>query len=481
MAITRRQFLKRAGLTAAGSIAAPSMFGSPFVRRAFADTIGDRYLVVMFLDGGNDGLNTILPIDDVGGLRTAYEAARGTGAGGLRIEPGEMAVPSVVPMTDPNTGTALGFHPGFESQISGLTGIAGMYDAGNVAVIQGTGYPDQSLSHASSREIWQTGNPSGLASIASTGWAGRHLAGEYGPLDVYGVTVDDSIAGELRNTGTSVLAINRLRRFGFPFDDYSELDNAAFEQAYGDLHLASGGSAEPLTSLIGNAGQSTLLSTQSYPPLEGLYNTDRPAFASAYSALSSSTARDLREVAKMIYGVSTGQPGVNPRFFQVTNGGYDTHADQGAAQTNGRHHELHTEVSNAVDLFFQDMNDMGVGNKVTLVVWSEFSRRIPQNSNGTDHGSQGPMFVIGESVNGGIYGNHPNIDPLALNNKENTVYSQDNVDPFRSTDFRDVFGTILKHWVNMGEPDILNNILPLDVLGPASEYWQTQDFDLGFF
>ena len=122
---------------------------------------------------------------------------------------------------------------------------------------------------------------------------------------------------------------------------------------------------------------------------------------------------------------------------------------------------------------------MGVGNKVTVVIYSEFSRRIPQNDNGTDHGSQGPMFVIGESVNGGIYGNHPNINPAALDDEENTVYSQAGADPFRSTDFRDVFGTILKQWVNVPEVNILSDILPLDV-GAAADYWTTQDFDLGF-
>ena len=88
MPLTRRQFLKRVSVATAGTIAAPPLFGNPLVRSAFADTIGDRYLVVLFLDGGNDGLNTIIPLDNVGGLRAAYESHRGTGSGGLRIDPG---------------------------------------------------------------------------------------------------------------------------------------------------------------------------------------------------------------------------------------------------------------------------------------------------------------------------------------------------------------------------------------------------------
>ncbi len=475
MPMTRRQFLKRAGYATAGTVMLPSLFSSPFVGKAFADTIGDRYLVILFLDGGNDGLNTVMPMDDTAGLLTAYRDARGTGSGGLRIDPGEMAVPSVVSTLDPGTGTQLGFHPG-------LASFGTMYDAGNVAVIQGTGYPDYSLSHESSRVIWQTANPTGMSAIAGSGWAGRHLGLEYGPQDIYGVTIDDAVAAEMRTSGTSVLAINRLNRFGFPLDDYDENDETIYTQSYNDLYAAAGANLQPLTSTIGNAGLATYTSTQSYPPLHNNYKNDpiRSTYNDAYGALGTSTARDLREVAKIIYGVSTGEPGVTARFFQVRNGGYDTHADQGGADPNGQHYNLHAEVADAVSLFFDDMNSMGVGNKVTMVIWSEFSRRIPQNDNGTDHGSQGPMFVIGEPVNGGIYGNHPNIDEAALDNRENTPYSQAPGDTFRSTDFRDVFGTVLKHWVNMSEADILNHVLPLDVLGPASDYWTVQDFDLGF-
>lgn len=476
MPVTRRDFLKNTSLATAGTVLGPGLFGNPFVRSAMADTIGDRYLVVLFLDGGNDGLNTIVPADDSAGLRTAYHIARETGGGGLRIAEGNLATPSVVTMDDPNTGTALGFHPAFASNKPGLGGIAEMYDAGNVAVVQGAGYPDYSLSHEASRIIWQTANPTGQAAIAGSGWLGRHLGLEYNPLDIYGVTIDDSIAGELRTGATSVLAINRLRRFGFPLDDYDEGDHSIYTGTYDDLYASAGLNAQPLLGAVGNAGQATKLSTDAYPPLEALYNTDRELFADAYDALGTSLSRDLREVAKIIYGNSSGATNIDARFFQVRNGGYDTHADQGAES--GRHFQLLEEVSDAVDLFFKDIADMGVGSKVTLVVWSEFSRRIPQNSNGTDHGSQGPMFVIGEPVTGGVYGNHPEIG--SLDNNENTRYSQDPGDGFRSTDFRDVFGTVLQHWVNMDQATILSSVLPLDTETPANDYWTVQNFDMGF-
>ena len=99
-------------------------------------------------------------------------------------------------------------------------------------------------------------------------------------------------------------------------------------------------------------------------------------------------------------------------------------------------------------------------------MWSEFSRRIPQNDNGTDHGSQGPMFVIGGGVNGGVYGNHPEHQRRPRSTTTATPSTRRTRTPFRSTDFRDVYGTILKHWLNMPQANILANVLPLDA-GPS--------------
>ncbi len=119
--------------------------------------------------------------------------------------------------------------------------------------------------------------------------------------------------------------------------------------------------------------------------------------------------------------------------------------------------------------------------KVVVMVFSEFSRRIIQNDNGTDHGTQGPMFLLGPAVNGGVVGNHPNIDPLVVeDNNGNTVYSQAAADPFRSTDFRDVYGTILRHWINVGDP-ALDLILPADMEPDPAEYWTVRNFNLPLF
>jgi len=472
MAITRRQFLRRSGLTAGGLVLVPSIFRNPFVQDALASTIGDRYLVVLYLNGGNDGLHTVVPADGVGGLRAFYEGHRKTGSGGLRLSPGELLTSGTLPMIDPATGAELGLHPG-------LGGLFNLYEQGRVAIVQGCGYPEANLSHDEATTAWQTGNPLGVASLGGTGWAGRHLAASYTGGDIPAVAIGNHVPGELRQATTSVLTISRLTRFGFPYDDYVPEDEAAKRVAFLASTGLAAGSAHPKLGAIGTSGTSTLIASEAYPPLHGLYLDDRGSWSDAYGALGSSTARDLREVAKMIYGVEQGVPDVDARFFQVANGGYDTHADQGAGAPGDRHYDLHAEVGNAVETFFADLEDMGIADRVCVMVWSEFSRRIPQNQNGTDHGTHGPMFVIGGGVSGGIYGNHPNIDPNALDGNDNTVYSQAGGDAFRSTDFRDVYGTILTHWLNMSEATVLADILPPDV-GPAAAYWTAPNFDLGF-
>jgi len=122
---------------------------------------------------------------------------------------------------------------------------------------------------------------------------------------------------------------------------------------------------------------------------------------------------------------------------------------------------------------------MQVADKLVIMVWSEFGRRVPQNDGGTDHGTQYPVIVIGGGVQGGVYGRHPNINDSALSDDGNTVYSQAAADPFRSTDMRDVYGTILKHWLGMPHQTILDSVLTLDT-GDSAIRWTQENFDMGF-
>ena len=462
MAITRRQFLSRAGLVTAGGFLGPGMLGNPFIRKALADTIGDRYFVICNLNGGNDGLNTVTPMDNGTNavhLRDAYQAARGTGGGGLRL-PSASLLPIA---TDVPTGTQLGLHPG-------LSGLKNLYDIGKVAVVQNCGYPEPNLSHEESSRKWETGDPGGTGQ--GTGWMGRYLAANYASDDIPAVNIGGTVAGEFSQSATSVLTFWSLGGFGFPYDYYAYGDEAAHDAAFAALYNSAKNGTLPIHSYIGNSGNSAFNATQTYPQLEDDYATDRSSWAAQYESYDTWLAYQMREVAKVIYGVENEK--VDSRFFQVSIGGFDTHADQGG--TTGSHADLMTEIGDAMELFYNDCADMGVANKLCVVIWSEFSRRIEQNSNGTDHGSQGPMFVIGGAVNGGVYGNHGDIRNAALSDEGNTVYSQNPMDPFRSTDIRDVYGTLLKHWLGMANP---LSVLAVDG-GAPNDYWTVPNFDLGF-
>src|SRR5262249_22016014 len=309
-----------------------------------------------------------------------------------------------------------------------------------------------------------------------------------GGSDIPGVCISGEDAPEFRQTATSVLAINRLRDFGFPYDDDHGEDQDAKRTAFQDLYDGAVADAQPLRNYLGSSGGATLLSSESYPQAHSLYQHDRAAASQTYDDVGRSTAIDLREIAKVMYAVEQGLPNVNSHFFRLSNGGYDTHSDQGGYDPdNGQQHGLHAEVGNSLKAFYNDLATMShpldpspVVNRVCVVVRTEFSRPVPQNDNGTDHGSQGPMFVVGGSVVRGVSARHPDI--ANLDDNENTVYSQATAGPaavHRSTDFRDVFGTILKHHVNMTQANILANVLPIDA-GDPTKYWTVPNFDLGF-
>jgi uncharacterized protein (DUF1501 family) len=481
MAITRRQFLKHGGAAAAGALLGPRIFGSPFINDALA-AIGNRYFIVLFLDGGNDGLNTVVPVD--GTLRGWYEDARDADstAGGIRVSTTHLVGTPIGLNPGPGPANNLALHPGFRAPgTAGDGGLWKIFDDDDCAVIQGCGYPEYSLSHEESRVIWQNADPF-LQAYAGSGWVGRHISAPPGYTGIPGVNINDSIATEFRNPGASVLAVRELRRFGFPYDDVTEYrDQVPKDVVFTALHdaaIAASGFAG--FQHVGDTGKTTLISTNAYPQLHDDYVADRATFDARYTqqdGAGTSAARDLREIAKVIYG--TESAAVASRFFWLGNGGYDTHSDQGAGETDGQHYSLHREIGRALKIFRDDLVDMGVWDRTCVLVYSEFSRRVIQNDNGTDHGSQGPMFLMGGKINGGVYGSHPNIEDGALDGEGNTVYHQNN-DGFRSTDFRDVYGAVLKHWMGMSQASILapvGGILKLDTDTPASEYWTAANFD----
>jgi len=465
--LTRRAFLKHSAAVAAATTCG-SWLRHPLVGAALAQAIADRFLVVLYLEGGNDGLNTVVPIENGSHarLREAYEAARHEGVGGLRIAAGELANLLIPP--DPGTQTGLALHPA-------LRGLKNLYERGDVAILQGCGAPQYSLSHEVARRAWQLGNPLGMATPAS-GWLGRYLASRYEATDIPALSVRNDVAAELLQNSTNVLAIPRLQDFSFPYDSLYPADTARRRAAFLALHTEALIQTQPVLRFVGNTGAAALHTSERLPPLAHTYANERARFHHSYETAGSEISRHLREVASVLYAVKQQVPQIDLRIFEAQDHGYDTHSDQGATGSGSFHARLLQRIGDGLEIFAEDCIDMGLWDQVCVLVYTEFNRRVEQNANGTDHGSQGPLFVLGGQVNGGVYGNHPNINAAALDENGNTPYSQAGEDPFRSTDFRDVYGTLLKKWLGVAEPAL---ILPLDP-GDAQHVWALPDFSLPF-
>ena len=386
-----------------------------------ADTIGNRYLVVLFLDGGNDGLNTVVPYGS-GALRDRLQRLPRTGGGGINLTQARARRHRhrQRPAAPARSSRSI---PGFDRPASSSTTSA------RSRSIQGCGYPDYSLSHEESRGIWQTGNPTGTRRYGGTGWVGRHLAGELRRQPTCPASASPATSRrEFRQTAHERARDRppRATSASPTTTSATATSSRASATAFQRSTPQAAGEAQPIRSYVGDTGGATLLSSESYPARArrstrptGRQRRTTPTTTST-AARRATCARSRRSSTRVEHAAL---PNVNAHFFQLSNGGYDTHSDQGAGEPDGQHYDLHREVGDSLKVFYDDLVDMGVASRVCIVVWSEFSRRIPQNDNGTDHGSQGPMFVIGGAVNGGVYGNHPNITQT-LDDDENTVYSQ---------------------------------------------------------
>jgi uncharacterized protein (DUF1501 family) len=497
MAISRRQFIKRTSLATAGALFGPSLFGNRFVRSVMASTIGNRYFITLFLDGGNDGLNTVIPVSNgtTGTLRNAYTAARKTGNGGLQLSTTDLG--SSHCGSDFKTGSILALHPGFRGfqGFDGITagdgGFKSLFDAGELALIQGCGYPAYSLSHEESRTIWQTANPLGLPANLGKGWVGQALtAGGYTGSDIPAVAIEGTVPPDLSGSSTSVLAIDSLERFDFPYDTDYPSDVAAKRDAFNTLYTLAKPptEAQAMLQYIGNSGIATLVSAESYPPLHDLYEGDRAGFSSQYDDIGRSTARDFREIAKIIYGVEQGVPNVAARFFELSNGGYDTHSDQGASAQDGQHYQLHAEVAAAVKVFRDDLVQMGQsalqrsdGDLEPHHDHDLASEFCAASSRTTTARSR----LAGPDVRHRRQGERRRLYGLTRTSTtrrwttSNTVYHHTADDHTTRPIFADVYGT-LKHWVNVPAGTVAS-LLPTDTVpvgGDPTEYWTTANFDM---
>ena len=426
MPISRRQFLQRAGLAAATTTIPHPLFRG-MVGTAHAAP-PDAIIVLVQLEGGNDGLNTVVPVG-ASAQRTLYNTLRPN----LGI-PNNGALAANTLSVD-SGGTLLALHPT-------MTGLKTLFDAGDLAVINGVGYASQSLSHFRSEDVWFGGRPPGTF---IDGWFGRYLDNQFSSADLLSYDAEDALNPMFVCSDCNVLALRQIDDFVLP-DDALYPDFAAKKVALQAAFAveADAGQTSGTQLSIGITGDVLLDKLDVYDPIRALINgSGSTTWGSHLNGLPGGLATRLRQVASIMKydhdypGTATGA-----RFFHVRLGGFDNHTNQVNSAANGgpatgTHAGLLDKVSQGLKAFWDDVVDFGWQNKVLLVTLSEFGRRGTENGGlGTDHGAAAPHFIIGGQVNGGVYGALPNLGDLDING--NLKYG---------IDFRSVYATVIDKWL----------------------------------
>jgi len=373
-------------------------------------------LVVLQMAGGNDGLNTVIPYRN-----DHYHKARPS----LGIKDGYHAL---------NDEFAL--HPA-------MGDLKNLFDAGELSVLHGVGYPNPNRSHFRSTEIWQTGSDSGR--FEKYGWLGRYFDNACKGSDpTIGINVGRQMPQAFSGPRPIGVSLENPENYRLASSDDSEmkeghsLDYLRQMNAPAEADSDSGGSISSVNGAI----------TSKLSPLDYLERTAMDAQVSSDAILrisrnaknqssypASQLANSLKLVARLIAG------GLSSRVYYVSQGGYDTHTNQF-----GAHERLLRDLSSSLKSFVTDLKSQGNLDRVLVMTFSEFGRRLAQNANGgTDHGAPAPMFFLGAKVKAGLAGTFPSLDPKDLFNG----------DPKYTTDFRDVYAGILKGWLKANPDPIL--------------------------
>lgn len=388
--VSRRRFLK-GSLAAAGAGLLPNAL---FSASAEAAGSANNTVIVVHLDGGWDGLNTVVPFTD-----PAYAAARPT----LAIPAG-----SVLPIT----GT-LGLHPA-------LTGLKTLFDQGKVAIVNGAGYPNFNRSHFAAEDIYWTADP---ASAPSTGWLGRSL---------------DVINSGTVMTGIYIGSATPLSMVG------DTVSVPAIPSASGYTFQAGGNAADD-AAVLSAAAQIITQPPSGLSMLDGVLTADRALSDSIGQVQAAATyqtsvvyandtfSRSMKFAAQLI------RANIGVRIISTDFGSFDTHSGQDARLTT-----LLGSLSAGITSFQQDAQVGGFANRVAVVFWSEFGRRVAENASaGTDHGTSAPIVVVGEGVKGGVIGSYPSLTNLTGG------------DLLMGVDFRSVYASVLSDWLAVNDSQVL--------------------------
>ena len=356
-------------------------------------------LVVIQLSGGNDYLNTLVPYNN--GLYRDFRKS-------IRIEPDEALI----------LDDQVGLRPDMEP-------IKRLWDDGNVAIINGVGYPTPNRSHFRSMDIWHTALPD---DIGTEGWLGRAIRDldPKGENVLTGINIGRGLPRALACKGVPVASVGNLETYGLFPDMKDEWLRRYALDCFAKMYGAQGKDA--VMDALGQTGTDALKGAD-------ILRTAPEKYSSTVEYASNPIAQSLRAVAQVMFA------DLGTRVYYTQHGSFDTHAGQLQAHTT-----LWQEVSAAINDFTDDLKEHDREDEVVILVFSEFGRRIRDNGSGTDHGSGGLSFVIGEPVAGGMYGEYPSLK------EEDQVEG----DLRFNNDFRSTYTTILEDWMGLEAAPIVN-------------------------
>lgn len=400
--INRKEFLSRLGLFTAGSAfmlggAPVQALQSSSLFRKLAEVESDRVLVLIQLDGGNDGLNTFVPIEN----DLYYNTYRQT----LNISKQES-----VKLTD-----TVGMHPS-------MNPLENLWLDGKMGVIQNVGYPDGDLSHFRSTDIWATA--SDADEFLETGWVGRFLDNEF--PDFSENPTENPLAVQIGGS-SSLLFKAPDTNMGMVLSDVELLQRLVEDGVVYSLDNI------PATVYGSEIEFVRTQANSSYRYAEAI-KTSYDSSSTQADFSNSNLSTSLAIVSRLIKG------NLGSKIFLVSLPGFDTHANQPDV-----HASLLNELSNAVSEFYDDLEADGKSQDVLIATFSEFGRRVYQNSSaGTDHGTAAPLMVFGDGVEGGIFGSDPKLAAEDLDEFGNMKHEYD---------FREVYCTLLSDWFDLDEAE----------------------------
>ncbi|MES1214507.1 MAG: DUF1501 domain-containing protein [Bacteroidota bacterium] len=389
-------YIKRKEFIQIGSLATASMMLPKFLKafegNNFMVPPGNKVVVILQLSGGNDGLNTVIPVRN-----DLYYKARPK----LGIEKTKTLL-----VTD-----EVGLHPS-------LTSFKELYDDGSLGIMNGVGYPNPDRSHFRSMDIWQTGTSS--KEYSNTGWVGRYLDAQCSGCDkpTQAIEIDDVLSLAMKGEHVKGIAVKDPRRlYGTANEKFFRdvLKNHKTETGEKPVDYLYKTMAETLSSADYIFQQSKLHpSTAEYPKTE--------------------LGNSMKTIASLIFS------DINTKVYYVSLGSFDTHINQQFQQQ-----RLFTEMNDAVKAFVKDLKTNSRFNDVMLFTFSEFGRRVEQNaSGGTDHGTANNMFLIsGGLKQKGMINPLPDLNDL------------DEGDLKYKVDFKNVYATVLSKWLNADDTAIL--------------------------